>query len=210
MLALPPPYVELPLRELGDAFDRAMAEAAGGAGAGLLVWVRRSDTVDCAVILEPEEILSDARQVIAAGLVAVADALSAISPPEKPLTLVWPDTVYFDGGLVGGGRVGWPPDCAEGAVPAYVVFGFSLRAELPRTHGPVPPTALIAEGFDDFETGPFVESFARHFMQVLDTWSHGGLPAVMLRWRQYGMAGGGDLAIALRTPSWLDAGEIAA
>ena len=80
MLDLPPPYTEVQLRELGDAFDRALREAAAGAGAGLLVWVKRSDTVDCAVVLEPEETLSEARSVIFAGLVAVADALASYGP----------------------------------------------------------------------------------------------------------------------------------
>ena len=210
MLDLPPPYVELPLRELGDAFARAMTEADGDAGAGLLVWVKRSDTVDCAVILEPEETLAEARAVIFAGMVAVADALAAISPPEKPIALGWPDSVHFDGGLVGGGRVGWPAGCAEGDIPPWLVFGFTLRAELPRDHGPVPPTALITEGFDDFETAPFVESFARHFMQLLDTWSHDGPNAVMQRWRAYGAAQSGNLRQLLEAPSWLIDGEIAA
>ena len=210
MLDLPPPYTEVQLRELGDAFDRARREAEAGAGAGLLVWVKRSDTVDCAVVLEPEERLSEARGVIFAGLVAVADALAAISPPEKPLALGWPDEVRFDGGLVGGGRVGWPEDCGEAEVPAWLVFGFTLRAELPREHAGVPPTALIAEGFDDFETAPFVESFARHFMQVLDSWSHDGVGAVEDRFRGYGGTLHGDLALALQAPSWLMDGEIAA
>ncbi len=208
MLALPPPYTPLALREGGDAFDRAMAEAEAGAGAGLLVWVRRFDTVDCAVILEPEECLADARGVIFAGLVAVADALSAISPPEKPLSLRWPDRILFDGGLVGGARLGWPEGCAEAAVPGFVVFGFTLRVEL--AHADAAVASLVSEGFDDFETAPFIESFARHFMQVLDVWSHDGPPAVLARWRLYAAeAGTGDLAQALRAPSWLQDGEIA-
>jgi hypothetical protein len=211
VLALPPPYTELVLREGGDAFARALAEAESGAGAGLLVWVRRYDSVDCAVVLEPEEDLATARQVIFAGQVAVADALSAISPPEKPLTLVWPDAIRFDGGLVGGARLGWPADCAEAATPDFLVFGFALRTDLSRDHGAVPPAALITEGFDDFESGPFVESFARHFMLVLDEWSHRGVQAVMRRWQGYGgVPLTGDLAQALRRPSWLAEGEIAA
>ena len=209
MLALPPPYTPLALREGGDAFDRAMAEAEAGAGAGLLVWVRRFDTAECAVILEPEESLAEAREVIFAGLAAIADALSAISPPEKPLTLAWPDRILFDGGLIGGARLGWSEPCAETEVPRFVVFGFALRVEL--RHGDEAMASLVSEGFDDFETGPFIESFARHFMQVLDVWSNEGRQAVAARWQAYaGAAPGGGLAQALRHPSWIKDGEISA
>ncbi len=209
MLALPPPYTPLALREGGDAFERAMAEAEAGAGAGLLVWVRRFDTVDCAVVLEPEETLAEARDVIFAGQVAIADALTAISPPEKPLSVRWPDRILFDGGLVGGARLGWPGSCADDAIPGFLVFGFTLRVE--NHDDATAMAALRSEGFEDFETAPFIESFARHFMQVLDSWSHDGPPAVMARWRAYAEGEpGGDLAQALRHPSWLVDGEIAA
>ena len=127
MLTLPPPYTELALREGHDSFDRAVAEARAGAGAGLLVWTKRTGSVEAAVLLEPNEDLTTARQVMAAGLAAVAEALLAISPPEKPLSLVWPDRVLFDGGLVGGGRLAWPEGAADGLVPDWLVFGFTLR-----------------------------------------------------------------------------------
>lgn len=211
MLNLPPPYSELALREAGDAMERAVAEAKAGAGAGLLVWVRRMGSVDCAVLLEPEETLAEARHVIFAGLAAVADALAAISPPEKPLKLVWPDRVLFDGGLVGGGQVAWPEGCAEDVAPEWLVFGFTLRTLADVEDGVAPPAALIDDGFDDFENGPFIESFARHFMLVLDAWSQGGPEAALISWRRYssGKIGKG-LAKALRAPSWLVGGEVAA
>jgi biotin-(acetyl-CoA carboxylase) ligase len=206
MLELPPPYSELALREGHDAFVRATAEARHGAGAGLLVWTRRHGSVEAAVVLEPVESLAVARQVLCAGLAAVADALVAISPPEKPLELVWPDRVVFDGGLVGGGALSWPEGCAEGDVPEWLVFGFALRTELDQ-NDPNPATALIDEGFDDFENGPFVESFARNFLHALDAWNSEGPDSARRLWRQYGQDG--DLAALSRAPSWLVAGEIA-
>lgn len=209
MLALPPPYSEIALREGGDAMQRARAEAEAGAGAGLLIWVRRPDVVECAVLLEPEEKLSEARQVIFAGLAAIADSLAAISPPEKPLTLVWPDRVHFDGALVGGAQIDWPRECLEQDVPAWLIFGFTLRALAPEHVGGVPPAALINDGFDDFEAGPFLESFGRHFMLALDGWSQGGPKAALESWRRYGTTGSTKgLAMSQRTPSWLVDGEV--
>jgi hypothetical protein len=48
------------------------------------------------------------RGVFYAGMVALADALTTLAPAEKPIAIVWPDTIRFDGGLVGGGRIAWP------------------------------------------------------------------------------------------------------
>lgn len=206
MLDLPPPFTELALREGGDAFERATREAEAGAGAGLLVWVGRYDTADCAVILEPEEALGAARPVLLAGLAAVADALAAICPPEKPLTLVWPDRVVFDGGLVGGGRLAWPEGCGEDARPDWLVFGFTLRVANPVVSEGPPPASLVDEGFDDFENGPFIESFARHLMLALDEWSQGGAEAARASWRRYGK---GDATGPLeQAPTWLVDGEV--
>jgi hypothetical protein len=207
-LDLPPPYTELALREAFDAFERATAEAEAGAGAGLLVWVRRMGHVDCAVVLEPEEKLAEAQHVILAGMAAIADALAAISPPEKPLTLVWPDRVMFDGGLVGGARLAWPVDCGPREVPAWLVFGFSLRTIADTEPGQTPAAALVDDGFDDFENGPFIESFARHFMLALDEWQQGGKKAALASFRRYGKSAKGDLAAALASPSWRDGDEI--
>lgn len=209
MLALPPPYTEIALREGGDAMQRARAEAEAGAGAGLLIWVRRSDIVDCAVLLEPEEKLTDARHVIFAGLAAIADALAAISPPEKPLTLIWPDRVAFDGGLVGGAQLAWPEACLEQDIPAWLIFGFTLRVTAPEHTEGVPPAALIDDGFDDFEVGPFIESFGRHFMLALDGWAQGGPKAARESFSRYGTPGKAkDLATSQRAPSWLVDGEV--
>lgn len=209
MLALPPPYTEIALREGGDAMQRARAEAEAGAGAGLLIWVRRPDIVDCAVLLEPEETLADARHVIFAGLAAIADALAAISPPEKPLTLIWPDRVAFDGGLVGGAQIAWPGACLEHDIPAWLIFGFTLRVTAPEHAGGVPPAALFDDGFDDFETGPFIESFGRHFMLALDGWAQGGPKAARESFSRYGTPGEvKGLAASQRAPSWLVDGEV--
>src|SRR6266581_9230494 len=126
-LDLPPGYTLVPLRELGDAFVHGCAIAAD-AGAGALVWVRRYDLVEFAVVLEPDEPLLSARRALFAGMNAAADAIAAHCPPEREVTFDSPDTIRFDGGLLGGARLGWPLDCAEGEVPAWLVFGVILRA----------------------------------------------------------------------------------
>src|ERR1043166_9064813 len=93
------------------------------AGAGTLVYVGRFDLAEFAVVLEPDEPLRTARRAIYLGMTALLDALLAYSPPEKAVESGWPDAIHVDGGLVGGGRLGWPPGAAEDEPPDWLVFG---------------------------------------------------------------------------------------
>jgi biotin-(acetyl-CoA carboxylase) ligase len=184
---LPPPFRALTLREIGDAFDHATTIAAD-AGAGTLVWVGRFDVVEFALVLEPDEPLRAARRAFYAGMVALADALLVHSPPEKLINFDWPDAVFVDGGLVGGGRLGWPANAAEDAPPDWLVFGATIRTV---THASGDPglrpfaTALEEEGFDDLSSGRLVEGFARHFMVALDAWKETGFKAVEKNYLQW-------------------------
>src|SRR5215469_4675497 len=126
VLDLPPPFHAIALREVGDAFAYAQ-QIAADAGAGTLVHVGRFDLVEFAVVLEPEEPLCTARRALYAGLAALADALAACAPPERPITFDWPDAIRVDGGLVGGGRLAWPSPADENEPPAWLVFGAMIR-----------------------------------------------------------------------------------
>src|ERR1051326_492441 len=126
MLDLPPPFRLVVLREVGDAFGYACANAAE-LGAGTLVFVGRFDLAEFAVVLEPNEPLASARRVFYAGMVALGDALAAPAPPEKPIVIEWPDAIYVDQGLVGGGRLAWPDHADEHAAPHWLVFGAAIR-----------------------------------------------------------------------------------
>src|SRR5438067_12170968 len=73
-LDLPPGFRLVSLREIGDAFAHAQSIAAQE-GAGTLVWVGRFDVVEFAVVLEPDELLAEARRAFYAGMAALVDAL---------------------------------------------------------------------------------------------------------------------------------------
>ena len=179
-LDLPPGYTLVALRELGDAFARA-CEIAAEAGAGTLVWVRRYDLVEFAVVLEPDEPLKSARRAFFAGMNALADAIAAHCPPEREVTFDWPDAIRFDAGLLGGGRLGWPAECTEGDIPEWLVFGVILRAAA-MAHVPEVQAAagvsLLSEGFEMVDTDAIVESFTRHLMTAFDLWKERGFEAI--------------------------------
>jgi biotin-(acetyl-CoA carboxylase) ligase len=227
-LDLPPPFRLVTLREVGDAFAHATANAAE-LGAGTLIYVGRFDLAEFALVLEPDEPLRTARRTFYAGMAALADALAAHAPPEKPMAIDWPDAVSVDGGLVGGGRLAWA-EGSEDEPPAWLVFSAMIRTVAMGEEPGLRPlvAALEEEGFSELGSGRLVESFARHFMVAVDAWQEQGFGAVAKSYLAYltpepgvrrEIADNGDLLIrrvgktdverrdllnALAVPSWLD------
>ena len=180
LLDLPPGYTLVSLREYGDAFAHG-CKIAAEAGAGTLVWVRRYDLVEFAVVLEPDELLISARRAFFAGMNATADAIAVHCPPERQVNFTWPDTILFDGGVLGGARLGWQQDCREDEIPSWLVFGVILRAadmahidETAAAGG----VALLNEGFEMVDTEALIGSFARHFMTAFDQWNERGFDPI--------------------------------
>jgi hypothetical protein len=178
-LDLPPAFRLVTLREVGDAFAHARANAAA-LGAGTLVFVGRFDLAEFAVVLEPDEPLRTARRAFYAGMAALTDALIARAPPEKPVVCVWPDAITVDRGLVGGGQLAWP-DQPEDERPDWLVFGGMIRTVSMAEGDPgLRPlsTAIEDEGFGETGAAELVGSFARHLMVQFDAWQEFGFNAV--------------------------------
>jgi hypothetical protein len=112
---------------------------------------------------------------------ALADAIAAHCPPEREVSFDWPDTIQFDAGLLGGGRLGWPAECTEDDIPAWLVFGVILRAA-DMAHVPEVQAAsgvsLLSEGFEMVDTDAIIESFTRHLMTAFDRWKERGFEAI--------------------------------
>jgi biotin-(acetyl-CoA carboxylase) ligase len=229
-LDLPPGYREIPLREHRDAFTHAQVIAAEE-GAGTFVWVRRFDSIEAAVVLEPEQPLFEARGALLAGMNAAADALGQYCPPEKPLVFSWPDTLMFDGGIIGGCRLAAPAGASEAEPPDWLVLGLHIRSTVQmsvlRTFDK--GTSLETEGFEVMDGERILESFARHLMAAFDGWRAKGFKSVADRYlarvpvvegMRQGLDVNGDLlqrridnpkavtrlplTAALAVPQWLD------
>src|SRR6267143_418048 len=99
----------------------------------------------------------------------------------KPVIVEWPDAIYVDRGLIGGGRLGWPDHADERAPPDWLVFGAAIRTmSLSREESGLHPlsTALGDENFGDISSERLVEGFARHLMVAVDRWQEGGLTPI--------------------------------
>jgi biotin-(acetyl-CoA carboxylase) ligase len=229
-LELPPPFTLVTLREVGNAFAHAV-KVASEQGAGTLVYVGRFDLAEFAVVLEPDEPLRTARRSLYTGMSALADALLAFAPPEKPIAFDWPDAIRVDGGLVGGGRLVWPKGAREDVTPEWLVFGGMIRTVSMTGNDPGlhPMTsALEDEGLTDVAAAELVASFARHLMVHIDALQEYGFDAIAREYLQRLPAESGvrrdidengDLLVrrvgnaeaqrlvltsALAVPSWLD------
>ena len=219
-LSLPPAFTLVSLREAGDAFRHANKIAAEQ-GAGTLVWARRFDLAEFAVVLEPEDSLHSARRVIYAGANALADTLSVHAPPERPITLDWPDAVRVDGALVGGVRLAWP-EGGEDASPDWLVLGAMVRTVVMKAGEPgLRPLlgALDEHGFEELSPAALIEDWTRFFLREIAEWDEAGFEAARSKWLERAgdpalvITDRGDakrsgetdsLATALRVPSWLD------
>lgn len=230
---LPPLYSLVSLREAGDAFAHACATASEK-GAGTLVWVRRYDLAEFAVVLEPEHSFAEARLAFYAGMNALADALAAHAPPSMPVTFDWPDAIRVDGVLVGGGRLGWPDGTRDDDTPDWLVFSAMIRTTVVRADEPGrrPLSGALDElGFEVVHPGELIASFCRHLMTAFDEWNETGFAPLARRWLDRRAPEGhharisenGDLLVregrgqdfsrrrrrrslieALASPSWLD------
>jgi hypothetical protein len=230
VLDLPPPFTPVGLRERSDAFTHAV-DIASQSGAGTLVYVGRFDVAEFAVVLEPDEPLRTARRALYAGMIALSDALLAYAPPGKLVTVDWPDAIRIDGGLIGGGRLGWPGITREDERPQWLVFGAMIRTVLMSGEEPGAhpfSSALEQEGFGDVGAAKLTEAFARHLMVAVDVWQSDGFDGLAREFVQrlprrpdatHQIAENGDLLVrrtgdtgavrcellpALNAPSWLD------
>ncbi|TCR61433.1 biotin/lipoate--protein ligase family protein [Bosea sp. BK604] len=223
---LPPGFTLVTLRESGDAFAHAQ-EIAAEAGAATLVWVRRFDLVEFAVVLEPDAPLREARLAHYLAMNALADALAVHCPPERPILFRWPDAMIYDHGLIGGGRLAWPGACGEDEVPDWLVFGAMVRAstmspfEIGQTG-----VGMEEEGFEEVDAVDLIEAFSRHLMLGVAHWQEDGPKGAARRWldrldkvvgTRHGIEPNGDLVAttqmgverrslveALAETAWLD------
>lgn len=181
---LPPGFTLTTLREGGDAFGHAIAHATE-LGAASLVWVRRFDLVEFAVVMEPEEPLATARLAHYVAMNALADALAIHCPPERPVRFSWPDAILFDHALIGGCRSAWPEACAETAVPDWLVVSAMVRTNTLDSgdyDATRVGTSMEEEGFDEIDGVDILESFARHLMLNVHRWNSDGPKASAKRW----------------------------
>lgn len=159
----------------------------GQLGAGDALWLQDETRVKLAIVLEPDDPLTKAAQMLPLGIAAAGDCLATLTPPQVAVNYRWPATLLLNGADTGHCSLIAP--AALGAEPAAVppwmvlslnlLFAFDDRSE-PGTSPGI--TALTEEGIADLTTIDVIESFTRHFLSQLDTWTNDGFSEVVSNW----------------------------
>jgi hypothetical protein len=172
---LPPGFSLVVLRNREDAFQHA-CDVAARSGAGTLAWVPRFDLLEFALVLEPGEALVSARRAFFPAMSALADAVGSACPPDKPVEFEWPGTLLFDRARLGGGRLGWPPNCRDDETPEWLAFGAMLLASKHGAGDPglTPESTSLEDEACEFTHEALIETFARNLMRAFHLWSERG------------------------------------
>ena len=84
-----------------DPFDAAIAQAALGCDAGLVVYNLRADALHAAIVFAPEVPLEDAIAMLPACGIGFQNALGALAPPEVAVHLDWQGGIRVNGATCG-------------------------------------------------------------------------------------------------------------
>lgn len=167
--------------------DACEGAKAGRLSAGDLVWSSSTTRAAAAIVLEPEDKLSRAIQMVPVMMVAIGDALGAIGPPNLALMFRWPGTIMANGAATGHVSFAAFPAWDADDVPDRIVVGFELLLDASECGWREPgedlkTTALYEEGCGDLDRTMLIESISRHFLAGIDGWLHDGFQPVHQSW----------------------------
>ncbi|MBO6758851.1 MAG: hypothetical protein JJ902_21150 [Roseibium sp.] len=164
------------------------AEAAlrdGKAEAGDVFWSCDTDRIAVTVVLEPEVSRPRTQEMLFALMVAAADAVGALGPPELAFTWRWPNLFYANGARVGTAHLRASAGENEEGAPDWLLVGLDLQL---KPHPSVEPgsapdrTSLWDEGAVDLDTTQMIASLSRHFLTWLHRWESDGFRPIHEAW----------------------------
>ena len=157
----------------------------GELGAGDTLWLQDTEQVELAIVLEPDDPLARAAQMLPLAVATAGDALAALTPPQVGVHCRWPGTLLLNGAAAGACTLTIPPDCQATGTPTWMVLGFTLRFAFDESHEPgtMPGiTSLVEEGGEELTTIDVLDVFSRHFLSHLDTWMNDGFADTVQNW----------------------------
>ena len=182
--SFPPLFSGLAVESQVDPFDKACAEAARGCDAGLVVYDLGANTLRAALIFAPDVILADAMAMLPLCGVGFQNALGALGPPEVAVHLEWAGGLRINGATCGTLRV-TASSVDPSAEPDWMVIGLKLPL-WPETDAPgdtPDQTALYAEGCADVNAMELLESWVKHTLVGINTWTEDGVKSLHKDWR---------------------------
>ena len=194
--SFPPLFSGLAVEGQVDPFDKACAEAARGCDAGLVVHDLGANLLRAALVFAPDVELVDAMAMLPLCGVGFQNALGALGPPEVAVHLEWAGGLRINGASCGTLRVAASSSNPK-AEPDWMVIGLELPL-WPETDAPgdIPEqTALYAEGCADVNAMELLESWVKHTLVGINTWSEDGVKALHKDWRGLSHGIGEDITM---------------
>ena len=194
--SFPPLFSGLAVESQVDPFDKACAEAARGCDAGLVVHDLGANLLRAALVFAPDVELVDAMAMLPLCGVGFQNALGALGPPEVAVHLEWAGGLRINGASCGTLRVAASSSNPK-AEPDWMVIGLELPL-WPETDTPgdIPEqTALYAEGCADVNAMELLESWVKHTLVGINTWTEDGVKALHKDWRGLSYGIGEDITM---------------
>ena len=194
--SFPPLFSGLAVEGKVDPFDKACAEAARGCDAGLVVHDLGANLLRAALVFAPDVELVDAMAMLPLCGVGFQNALGALGPPEVAVHLEWAGGLRINGASCGTLRVAASSSNPK-AEPDWMVIGLELPL-WPETDTPgdIPEqTALYAEGCADVNAMELLESWVKHTLVGINTWTEDGVKALHKDWRGLSHGIGEDITM---------------
>ena len=177
-------------------FVKAGDEAARGCEAGLVVHDVGANLLRAALVFAPDVELVDAMAMLPLCGVGFQNALGALGPPEVAVHLEWAGGLRINGASCGTLRVAASSSNPK-AEPDWMVIGLELPL-WPETDTPgdIPEqTALYAEGCADVNAMELLESWVKHTLVGINTWTEDGVKALHKDWRGLSHGIGEDITM---------------
>ena len=194
--SFPPLFSGLAVEGQVDPFDKACAEAARGCDAGLVVHDLGANLLRAALVFAPDVELVDAMAMLPLCGVGFQNALGALGPPEVAVHLEWAGGLRINGASCGTLRVAASSSNPK-AEPDWMVIGLELPL-WPETDTPgdtPEQTALYAEGCADVNAMELLESWVKHTLVGINTWTEDGVKALHKDWRGLSHGIGEDITM---------------
>ncbi|MEP3277955.1 MAG: biotin/lipoate--protein ligase family protein [Stappiaceae bacterium] len=154
-------------------------------GAGDLVWSEDADNLHFALVLEPDVSRERCPEILFVAMVAIGDAIGALSPPELSIMYQWPSIILANEAELG--RLDLSISHTEtDAIPDWMVLRVDLRIKPDRRHEDpgknAAQTNLWEEGAGDLSRTALLESTSRHLVNLIHSWSDGGFKPIHEQW----------------------------
>lgn len=202
-----PPLFSAQDAQGGDPFALAIAAAAEGCDAGLVIHDLAADTLRAAIVFAPDVPLAQATAMLPICGVGIQNALGALAPPEVGVHLGWDGTIYVNGGICGALHIAASDPIDDMADWLVIDLTLSLWPASDEMGLTPDMTALYAEGCAEVSAVDLLEAWVRHTLVGINAWSDSGTKSLHREW--VGLAHGlsGEITAAGQTGTYIGVDE---